>query len=184
MELAAFQQARWRQPCAFAIPRPSPLGGVVLLVAGALLLVAGLSGLVPGDELQEGLEALALGPLFLGAVFLWRWRRSAAIGFVEFRPDGLAYGRRREDAQVLGWEQIYFVRLHQQDQQVQQIEIRLHDRSSRILQLGDPAAMRRLARLIDPGPESLAWIGGQVAAGRSVEDAAQAAGLPRADTFG
>jgi hypothetical protein len=97
---------------------------------------------------------------------------------VEFRPEGFAYGRKGKEPHVLSWQQIYFVRLHQQDRQLQMLEIRLRDRSSHFIYLADESALRRLAQLIDPGPETLAWIAGQVAAGRPLEEAAQASGLP------
>jgi hypothetical protein len=160
---------------------------VLALVGSTLgsvaLLALGFSEILPGTEIREGCVILGLGLGILGAYHLWRWMKVARTGFIEFRQEGFAYGRTSTSPQVLGWEQIYFVRLHQQDQQVQKLEIRLRDRSSHFIFLADESALRRLARLIDPGPETLAWIGGQVAAGRPLEEAAKASGIPDSESL-
>jgi hypothetical protein len=178
MDLAEFQKRRWTRAHPFPLPGNSVLPAAGFFVGAVTLLAVGLSELVPGTEMNNGFEILGLGLGLIGAYLLWRWKRIAKTGLVEFRPEGFAYGKKGQEPQVLGWNQIYFVRLHQQDRQVQMLEIRLRDRSSHFIYLADESALRRLAQLIDPGPERLAWIADQVAAGRPLEEAAQAAGLP------
>src|ERR1700677_100962 len=178
MDLAEFQRRRWACAREFPLPRNSALTLVGTIVGAMALLFLGISKIVPGTEIRDGFIVLGLGLGILGAYQLWRWIRVSRTGFVEFRHEGFAYGRTSSNPQVLSWEQIYFVRLHQLDQQVQMLEIRLRDRSSHFIHLADDGALRRLARLMDPGPETLASIGDQVAAGRTLEEAAKACGLP------
>jgi hypothetical protein len=183
MELADFQRRRWTRARVFPLPRHSVLPPVGFFIAALTLLALGNLELLLGTEIRNGCVVLGLGLGLLGAYLLWHWKRVARTGVVEFRPEGFAYGRKGKNPEVLSWDEIYFVRLHQRDRQPYKLEIRLRNRSSHFIYLADESALRRLAQLVDPGPEALARIAGQVAAGRPLEEAAQESGLPDAESL-